>query len=203
MHMLLVMRVADREPFDNSLVQFGLGGDSARSRRAHDDMLQAMRVRAEHWGVAHGFEVVESSLVRRAESVEVTIRWSDIAEMCTVRSSALQPIRLQLKVEPKSWTDWLSARLGERFETADRAFDEHWHVAADDEPVARRLLDERVRTALLNHPIWCRVVYSNGQIDLLLDSGKERLTGGHLLAATEVAIALGRATPRPPTMPYR
>jgi hypothetical protein len=200
------MPITDREPFDNSDARFdlGLARQTPEMSRAYAEALRAMHLRAEQWGAARGFEVVDSNLVRRAESVEVTIRFSTTtAETCTVRADALQPIELELKVEPKSWTDWISARLGMSFETRDRAFDEHWHVETDDAPVAQRLLDERVRAALLDHPIWCRVVYSNGKIEALLDSGDERLTGTHLLAATEVVMALARATAQVATNPYR
>jgi len=197
------MDIADGEPFDNSPKPFDLG-IVRRDQHAHAEVLRAMRARAEQWGVAQGFEVVDAALVRTAEGVEVTIRLSSTtAEMCTVRTNALHAIQLQLTVEPKSWTAWIAARLGNRFETADRVFDEHWCIETDDELVAQRLIDARVRTALLTTPIWCRVSYANGQIELQLDSGEEKLTGRHLLAATEVAIALARATPEPPTTPYR
>jgi hypothetical protein len=201
-----VKTISDSEPFDTSLVHFELGfvrGDPATSR-ARAEALRAMRLRVEQWGVARGFEIVESGLLRVAESVEVTIGFSNsTAEMCTLRSNALRPVQLHLQVEPKSWSDWIAARLGGGFETSDEAFDEHWHVETDNEPVAKHLLDARVRTALTNHPIWCLLGYTSGQIELRLDSGEDRLTGAHLLAATEVAVAISRATPELPSTPYR
>lgn len=201
-----MVTITDSEPFDTSPVHpdLGLLRDGATTNRAHAEALQEMRLRVERWGAARGFEVVDSGLVRIAESIEVAIGFSaTTAELCMLRASALQPTQLHVQVEPRSWTDWIAARLGSHFETADRAFDEHWHVETDDEPVAKRLLDARVRTALTNHPIWCRVAYTNGQIDLRVDSGTERLTGAHLLAATEVAIALARSRPQLPSAPYR
>ena len=198
--------ITDSEPFDASPASFPLGlmdGYEAK-QRAHADARREMRLRAEKWGVARGFEVKDSGLMRVSESVEVAIRFdATTAEMCTLHANALQPTELHVQVEPKSWTDWVVARLASPFETADRAFDEHWHVKTDSAPVAKRLLDARVRTALTNHPIWCSVTYTNGRIDLHLDSGTERLTGTHLLAATELAIALSRATPHLPSTPYR
>lgn len=155
-------------------------------------------------GVARGFEVVSSGLARTIESVEVTIAFSATTpEMCTIGSTALRPATLHLRVEPRSWTDWIAKRFGMTFETADRDFDEHWHVETDDEATARRLLDERVRRALIQLPIWCRATYAKGLIELRLDSGTEKLTGEQLLAGTELAVAMARATPAAATTPYR
>jgi hypothetical protein len=200
------MPITDNEPFDASPVPYALGlvRDDPSASRTRAEVLRAMRQRMERWGSARGFEVAPRGLVRIAEGVEVTIELSNTTpEICTLRSNALQPTELRVRIEPKSWTDWIATRLGPRFETADRAFDELWHVETDNDAVAKQLLDTRLRTALTNHPIWCRLEYMNGRIDLHLDSGSERLTGDHLLAAAEVAIALSVATPQLPSTPYR
>jgi hypothetical protein len=196
----------DNEPFDERTVglHIGLSRDGVADSKARAEALRVMRARVERWAVARGFAIVDSDLLRVTEGVEVTVALSEtMAEMCTVRSLALRPERMNLRAEPKTWSDRILDRLSGGFETADPTFDERWEVETDNEPVARRLLDARVRLALSNHPIWCRLVYTDGRIETVLDSGRNALTGTHLLAAVEVAVAMARAAPHPSPSPYR
>ena len=65
---------------------------------------------------------------------------SVLAEMCTVRATALRPETLHLRAHPKTWRDRFAHPFGQRFELGDPDFDEHWSIETDNEPVAKRLL---------------------------------------------------------------
>lgn len=195
--------ISDDEAFDTSVAPPPLSGQ-ADVNRARVQARQQMRDRFARWGRTKGFRIEDTAVVQVVESVEVTIELSRaIAEMCRLHATALWPKPLHAQVRPRSWTDWFAARFGGRYVTADHVFDDHWAVEADDRDLAGRLLDTRVRSALSNQPIWCTMSYADGQIELRLDSGDDRLTGAHLLAGTEIVVAAARAALEPPASPYR
>jgi hypothetical protein len=197
--------ISDAEPFDLSAAPSPFASET-EVNRARADARRRMRLRFVHWAEEKGFRVEDEAVVQVVESVEVRIELSRaIAEMCSLRATALRPKPLHAQVRPRSWRDWFAARFGGRAATADHDFDEHWSLETDpqEEALASRLLDARVRAALSNEPIWCTMSYTDGQIELRLDSGEVRLTGAHLLAATEVVVAAARAALEPPASPYR
>lgn len=161
------------------------------------------RLQVETWARRRGLWLPQGAVGAKVDDVDVTAALYEMTEeTAVVRAAALAVARVSIVAQPaeRTWTASVLARFRKKSaSTGHEAFDEAFDVQTSDETAMRQLLDEEVRSALLEVDAWCRVTYADGAIELRLDS--PRLSGAHLVRALDVVAAMARARVR--TMPYR
>lgn len=182
----------------------GLAGGEHARLGVEADTKRRFRLAIEHWARARGLWADDGSIAATSEDgCTVTAALFEMTEnIAVVKGTAHAPASVTLTAETtvRSWMNSLVAKLGSKPPTTgDVPFDERFTVRTSDEAAMRQLLDDGARAALLAMDGWCSVKYTEGRIELRLDT--PRLAGAHLLQAIEIVAAIART--RVQTNAYR
>ena len=181
----------------------GLAGGEHARLGMEADRKRRFKLKVEGWANKRGFAMVEGAIVATIDDAEVRIALFEMTEeTAVVRATAPAPARVSISAEPvtQSWTSSLFGRFKKKSAiTGDAEFDAGFYVKTSDEAALQQILGEDARGGLVAMDAWCSVTYTEGRIELRLDS--PRLSGAHVRRAIGVVGAMARA--RVQTTAYR
>jgi hypothetical protein len=194
---ILPRRREDERPFategtGGTDVSRAFGGE-ALAHIVDGDVKNRFKRRVQEWATLRSMPIVDSHIAVEASGVTARVPLYAITEQtAVVLGTAAQPVTMTMTIEPASWSQRLFSRLGKgAFTTGDGSFDRAWRVTTTDANATGQLLDAECRELLRDVGCWCRLTYTDGEIEVRLDD--EKLAGLHVLGGIETVLRLAHA----------